>query len=87
MGICEDCSLEEKIYQCCARLPSTGESVPYSSGDVVTRACPRLGQAGTCTAYDERPRGCREFYCDAYRRMEKGMDETWRKPCVRRGES
>ena len=70
MGICDDCSLEEKIHVCCARHPLTGEQAPFRSGDVSMPACPMLAEDGLCGDYGARPRGCREFFCDAYRRME-----------------
>lgn len=67
MSFCETCPIEEKLMQCCGRLPMTGERawLALESGAVVN-ACPHLGAGGRCTIYDARPQGCREFFCDAF---------------------
>ena len=67
MSFCETCAIEEKLMQCCGRLPMSGERAPFPlpSGTVAS-ACPNLGPGGLCTDYENRPQGCREFFCDAF---------------------
>lgn len=36
-------------------------------------ACPNLGADGRCTIYENRPIGCREFFCDAFMTEEKAL--------------
>lgn len=67
MNPCEDCPLEDKIYECCGRFPDTGESV-YMHVDESrrVRACPYLDRMGVCTIYEHRPLGCRSHFCSQY---------------------
>jgi hypothetical protein len=67
MSFCEECVIEEKLMQCCGRLPMTGERAPLTLPSGVTAAaCPNLSPGGLCTSYESRPQGCREFFCDAF---------------------
>ena len=52
--------------QCCGRYPMTGERTPLSYGGNVVYVCRHLSAGGLCTIYENRPQGCREFFCDAY---------------------
>ncbi|MBN1497320.1 MAG: hypothetical protein JXA07_11160 [Spirochaetes bacterium] len=74
MSFCETCPIEEKLMQCCGRLPMTGERarLVLASG-VEVYACPNLGADGRCTIYENRPIGCREFFCDAFMTEEKAL--------------
>ncbi|HNW28626.1 MAG TPA: hypothetical protein PKN50_09125 [Spirochaetota bacterium] len=67
MSFCEQCSIEEKLMQCCGRLPMAGTRAPLllQSGATVS-ACPHLSAGGLCTVYESRPQGCRDFFCDAF---------------------
>lgn len=74
MSLCESCLIDEKLMQCCGRLPMTGERVPLAVGpDRTVMACPNLGHDGRCMMYDSRPIGCRIFYCEAFRSDEKSF--------------
>jgi len=67
MSFCEECGIEEKLTQCCGKLPMSGERTPLLLPDGVTVfACPHLSAGGLCTIYESRPQGCREFFCDAF---------------------
>jgi Fe-S-cluster containining protein len=74
MSLCEFCHIDEKLMQCCGRLPMTGEraALVLPQGATVM-ACPNLGPDGRCTIYDSRPQGCRIFTCDAYVSEEKSF--------------
>jgi len=67
MNPCEECPLDDKIYECCGRFPDTGEAV-YLQLDEFSRvlACPYLNRQGMCTIYDHRPLGCRSHFCVHY---------------------
>ncbi|MFP4532509.1 MAG: hypothetical protein ACLFNS_07485 [Desulfobacterales bacterium] len=67
MNPCEDCAIEDKLYECCGRHPENGAVVDLELNDnrIVT-ACPHLSANGTCLIYDSRPYGCRMYYCDRY---------------------
>ena len=67
MNPCEECSLEDKVYECCGRFPDTGE-VAYLKIDEQTGlyACPYLDRNGLCTIYENRPLGCRDHYCSRF---------------------
>ncbi|MBP7735509.1 MAG: hypothetical protein KA369_06000 [Spirochaetes bacterium] len=67
MSFCEECGIEEKLMQCCGRLPMSGERAPLRLPSGATAAaCPNLSPGGLCTIYENRPQGCREFFCDAF---------------------
>jgi hypothetical protein len=68
MSLCDECAIEEKLMQCCGRFPMTGERKLLGNG---AAACPRLSDGGLCTIYSDRPPGCREFICEAFRTAEK----------------
>ncbi len=74
MNLCETCPFEEKLLLCCPRFPLTGEQVDlvFPGGEVL-RACPWLEGSGMCGHYADRPRGCREFFCDRFRNGERGL--------------
>ena len=67
MNPCDDCPIDDKIYNCCGRYPETGETVCRDlpgKGDVYT--CPHLDSSGACAIYERRPLGCRTFFCSEY---------------------
>ena len=66
-SMCETCPLEEKLLQCCGRYPLTGGQTAKAVAD---SPCPHLSRGGLCEIYQERPQGCREFFCDAYKRFD-----------------
>lgn len=67
--MCETCPLEEKLLQCCGRYPLTGEQTAVAGAPGMTdSSCPNLSRDGLCEIYQNRPQGCREFFCDAYSR-------------------
>lgn len=74
MNPCEACSLDDKIYECCGRFPETGETVPLrlDSSRTVT-ACPHLKTNGDCRIYENRPYGCRIYFCHAYNTYQPWM--------------
>ncbi len=73
MSFCEECAIEEKLMQCCGRLPMSGERAPFDlPNGITTAACPHLSRGGLCTIYENRPQGCREFFCDAFMTSRKG---------------
>ncbi len=67
MNPCEECPIEDKIYECCGRFPDSGASV-YLKLDDSRRilACPYLNSKGLCTIYESRPLGCRSHFCSQY---------------------
>ncbi|MBN1531374.1 MAG: hypothetical protein JXA20_01800 [Spirochaetes bacterium] len=74
MDPCEDCTIEEKIYQCCGRFPETGERSPCRvPGYHTLLACPHLDSQGRCDIYENRPMGCRQFHCDSQLRARRGI--------------
>jgi len=67
MNPCEDCPIEDKIYECCGRFPDTGESKFLRIDDTKgLYACPYLDANGLCTIYENRPLGCRDHYCGRF---------------------
>jgi Fe-S-cluster containining protein len=66
VSFCETCHIEEKLMQCCGRYPMTGERTPLAYGGKVVYACRHLSAGGLCAIYENRPQGCRDFFCDAY---------------------
>jgi len=75
MNPCDDCTIQDKIYECCGRFPQTGEAVclPFSS-TLLLDACPYLNASGECGIYENRPYACRTHYCLRYNAMnEIGM--------------
>lgn len=91
MNPCEDCAIDDKLYECCGRHPESGAVVDLTLADNrIVKACPHLSAGGTCLIYDSRPYGCRMYFCDRYSLQTKigegykmflavwGMDEdTW----------
>lgn len=71
MSLCEKCSIEEKLYQCCGRHPMTGEvkALTLPDGRKV-KACPHLDAEGNCMNYAGRPSGCRDFFCSGFKEDE-----------------
>ena len=67
MNPCDDCSIDDKIYNCCGRFPETGEVVCRDiQGRFELYACPHLDNSGKCQIYETRPLGCRTFFCSEY---------------------
>ena len=74
MSLCESCLIDEKLMQCCGRLPMTGERSPLTVAPGRTvMACPNLSPAGRCMIYDSRPQGCRIFFCEAFESDRKSF--------------
>jgi Fe-S-cluster containining protein len=67
MNPCENCPIEDKIYECCGRFPDSG-AVGFLQIDESTwlHACPYLDRCGRCSIYENRPLGCRTHYCTHY---------------------
>lgn len=68
MNPCDDCSLDDKIYNCCGRYPPTGETVrrTRSNHETAIYACPYLDDTGKCAIYEQRPLNCRTYFCSRY---------------------
>jgi Fe-S-cluster containining protein len=64
---CDDCPIDDKVYECCGKHPETGESVRLRiDAETVVYACPHLTASGRCAIYENRPLGCRAHYCTRY---------------------
>jgi Fe-S-cluster containining protein len=50
----------------------TGERTSFEYGGNLLYACRHLSPGGLCAIYENRPQGCREFFCDAYLTDMKG---------------
>jgi hypothetical protein len=74
MSLCETCLIDEKLMQCCGKLPMTGEktALVVPPGRTVT-ACPHLSPGGRCLIYDSRPQGCMIFFCEAFESDRKSF--------------
>ncbi len=67
MNPCDDCPMDDKVYECCGRHPETGESVRLEiDANTFVYACPHLAPSGRCAVYNDRPLGCRAHYCSRY---------------------
>jgi Fe-S-cluster containining protein len=75
MNPCDDCTIHDKIYECCGRFPQTGEAVRLTvSSSMSLDACPYFSVSGICGIYETRPHACRIHYCYRYDTMtEIGM--------------
>lgn len=67
MNPCDDCPIDDKLYECCGRHPETGavSKLELDDGRIVN-ACPHLSPNGTCLIYESRPYGCRMHFCDRF---------------------
>ncbi len=78
MNPCENCPIDDKLYECCGRHPETGESVRLRLADGrIVNACPYLSPEGFCLVYENRPYGCRMHRCGRFERLEpeqEGID-------------
>lgn len=64
MNLCDHCSIDDKIYECCGRHPETGEAdVLLISQNQRWTVCPNLKESGKCSA---RPFVCQAHYCILY---------------------
>jgi Fe-S-cluster containining protein len=72
MNPCEECPLEDKVYECCGRFPDTGDSA-YLEIDAArgVYACPFLDAEGLCTIYEQRPLKCRSHSCPEFNPYQK----------------
>ncbi len=67
MNPCDDCPIDDKIYECCGRFPETGETVYLQiTRDRFISACPHLKPHGTCGIYKNRPYACQTHLCYRY---------------------
>ncbi len=67
MNPCDDCPIDDKIYECCGRFPETGESAKLKIADGrVVDACPYLLADGRCAIYARRPLFCQMHFCYSY---------------------
>ena len=74
MSFCDECSIEEKLMQCCGKFPMSRERATLAmTGGVTVTACPHLSPGGRCTIYENRPQGCREFFCDAFQTGQRSF--------------
>ena len=67
MNPCDDCPIDDKLYECCGRHPETGAVAPLllKDGRLVS-ACPHLSENGGCLIYEKRPYGCRMHQCSRF---------------------
>ena len=69
MNPCDDCPIDDKLFECCGRHPETGAVARLALKDGrVVYACPHLSADGSCLIYDKRPYGCRMHQCDRFAR-------------------
>ncbi len=74
MNPCDECSLYDKIYQCCGRYPPTGASVSLQVDETCTlQACEYLDASGRCTVYAQRPPQCQTFFCERFDACAGGL--------------
>lgn len=67
MTPCDDCPIDDKIYECCGRYPETGETACLRVSDNrMVHACPHLKADGRCDIYEHRPLACQTHYCHGY---------------------
>ncbi len=79
MDPCEECSLDDKIYECCGRCPDTGATISMVMEPSRRLAvCPHLTRQGKCAIYEQRPARCRSFYCLKYNQGYSFQGERWR---------
>lgn len=64
---CEECPIEDKLYECCSQFPDTGE-IKYLqiNPSMSVPACPFLNSNGTCSMYEHRPLACSSHFCCHY---------------------
>ncbi|MBC2716905.1 MAG: hypothetical protein HF978_16500 [Desulfobacteraceae bacterium] len=75
MNPCDDCPIDDKIYECCGRHPETGAVAPFTIGkNRLLFACPQLNTAGKCKIYDNRPYACQAHHCYGYDTMNNVGD-------------
>lgn len=73
MNPCDDCPINDKIYECCGRFPETGCVVPFPADyDLPLYACPHLNPSGRCEIYEKRPYACQSHHCYHYDSMNSG---------------
>lgn len=63
MKICKNCSIEDKISECCGSHPETGETKTLYTRGEKYHACINLDESGLCIDYENRPDSCREHEC------------------------
>ncbi|PIP37694.1 MAG: hypothetical protein COX19_16060 [Desulfobacterales bacterium CG23_combo_of_CG06-09_8_20_14_all_51_8] len=67
MNPCDNCAIDDKIYECCGRFPETGESAMLEiAPSRKIFACPHLDASGKCGIYDHRPLACQAHFCFQY---------------------
>ena len=67
MNPCDECPIDDKIYECCGRFPETGETACFTTTDNRTvYACPNLRADGKCGIYENRPYACQAHHCYHY---------------------
>ena len=79
MSICDNCPINDKVYECCGRHPETGKQVRFAIGlEAPVYACPHLSVAGECSIYENRPLACQVHFCHLHKRLDdigKGCHE------------
>lgn len=64
MNPCDDCPIDDKIYECCGRFPETGKTAMLEiAPSFKVFACPHLDTSGKCRIYDHRPLACQAHFC------------------------
>jgi Fe-S-cluster containining protein len=67
MNPCDECSIDDKVYNCCGRYPETGETACMNNqGPESIYSCPYLNNQGACSIYENRPLGCKTFFCSRF---------------------
>jgi len=70
MNPCDECPIDDKIYECCGRFPETGEmALLQVNHDRSLYACPHLTASGKCGIYEKRPYACQTHHCHHYNAM------------------
>ena len=72
MESCKNCSIEEKLLNCCGKNPLNGQTKRITVGNHSYTACTEFNKNGECSVYDHMPRICREYCC--YKVMSMKME-------------
>ena len=86
MNPCDDCPIDDKIFECCGRFPESGETSLFATNDSRSIfACPNLLANGKCGIYEKRPYACQSHHCYYYDAMNgigggfQTMKDQWGK--------
>jgi Fe-S-cluster containining protein len=86
MNPCDDCRIDDKIFECCGRFPETGDTVRFLTGENRSiYACPNLCANEKCGIYENRPYACQAHHCYHYDSMNavgggfQALKDQWKK--------